>query len=151
DPKTLLFVDDFVVDDPTTPQDDTGGLDGPTALAFGHDGRLYVSSFNTDSILRYDGATGAFFDVFVATGSGGLNGPDAGTTFGPDGHLYVPSFFNNRVLKFDGKSGALLGTFAGSAGGQLSRPRVIRFRGDGVAYVTSWGNGRVLRYQSTGQ
>ncbi len=42
-------------------------------------------------MLRYDGSTGAFLDVFVPAGSGGLDGP-LNATFGPDGNLYVGSF-----------------------------------------------------------
>src|SRR5207302_1670865 len=40
---------------------------------FGPDGNLYVSSFNTNSILRYNGRTGAFLNVFAS--GGGLVGP----------------------------------------------------------------------------
>lgn len=36
---------------------------------------LYVSSQGNDSILRYNGATGAFIDTFVLPASGGLDEP----------------------------------------------------------------------------
>lgn len=150
DAATGALLGPLVFDDPMTPMDETGGLNGPTAAIEGPDGKLYVASFNSDDVKRYDATTGAFLGIFVAAGSGGLNGPDAGMTFGPDGHLYVPSFFSNRVLKYDSANGAFLGVFAGGVGIALSRPRVIRFRGDGVAYVTSWGNGRILRFQANG-
>jgi DNA-binding beta-propeller fold protein YncE len=42
-----------------------GGLNGPTGLAFGPDGNLYVSSNATDEVLRYNGKTGAFIDTFI--------------------------------------------------------------------------------------
>jgi sugar lactone lactonase YvrE len=70
------------------------GLTRPYGNAFGPDGNLYVSSFRTNQILRFDGTTGAFIDVFASDNNGGLgslnglNGPN-GLLFGPDGSLYV--------------------------------------------------------------
>ena len=70
------------------------GLTRPYGNAFGPDGKLYVSSFRTNQILRFDGTTGAFLDVFASDNNGGLgsanglNGPNA-LLFGPDGSLYV--------------------------------------------------------------
>ena len=56
---------------------------------------LLVSNSSLNSILRYDGTTGAFIDAFVPgtneiVGPGGLVTP-LGLTFGPDGSLYVCS------------------------------------------------------------
>ena len=64
--RGLDFESDFIADDPDTPEDETGGLINPTAAIFGPDGNLYVASFGTDEVLRYDGETGAFLDVFVS-------------------------------------------------------------------------------------
>lgn len=82
DGKTFAFKSKFASD---------GGLTRPYGLAFSPDDKhLYVSSFLSDQLLRYDAKTGAFLDV-VAQGDGkpgGLNGPN-GLAFGPDGKLYV--------------------------------------------------------------
>jgi hypothetical protein len=50
-----------------------GGLDMPYGLVFGPDAYLYVASLNTNSILRYDGQSGAFIGVFAS--GGGMNQP----------------------------------------------------------------------------
>lgn len=144
DGATGAFIDAFVGDDPDTPGDETGGLSGPGAVLFGPDGALYVSSFDSDAILRYDGATGAFLDVFVAAGAGGLDGPDAGMVFGPDGDLYVPSYYSDEVLRYDGVTGEPLGAFT-PADGTLSRPRTLLFVGEHLL-VTSEGSGEVVRF-----
>ena len=56
----------------------SGGLSGPVGLTFGPDVNLYVTSFASNQVLKYDGRTGAFLSVFV---SAGLNGPYALTFY----------------------------------------------------------------------
>jgi len=140
------FIDVFIGDDPRTQVDETGGLQGPGAVLFGPDGALYVSSFDGDAVLRYDGATGEFIDVFVAEGAGGLNGPDAGMVFGSDGALYVPSYYSDQVLRFDGITGDTLGAFTPDDG-SIKRPRTLLFVGEHLL-VTSEGSGEVVRYSA---
>src|SRR5438034_85937 len=65
---------------------------------------LYVISENTNSVLRFDEATGQFMDVFVSPGSGGLNDPRH-LLIGRDGNLYLTSFNNNSVMRYDGTTG----------------------------------------------
>ena len=76
----------------------SGGLSNAKGMAFGPDGNFYVASYGNNSILRYDGKTGAFLNVFTS-GSGGLSGPE-GIAFGPDGNLYVSSFGTKQVLRY---------------------------------------------------
>src|SRR5438270_750350 len=84
--KTGDFIDIFVASG-------SGGLDGPRGLIFGRDGNLYVNSFNTNSVMRYEGSTGLPLPApgltgayFVPNGSGGLQGP-AGLILGHDDNL----------------------------------------------------------------
>lgn len=72
----------------------SNGLTRPYGNAFGPDGNLYVSSFRTNQILKFDGQTGDFLGVFASDNNNGLgtlnglNGPND-LLFGPDGSLYV--------------------------------------------------------------
>lgn len=150
DPSTHQLIDEFVADDPLTPEDETGGLDNPTAVIFGPDNRLYVASFETDSIKRYDETTGAYIDDFVLPQSGGLNGPDAGMVFGPDGHLYVPSYWTHSVLRYDGLSGIFIDAFVAAGAGGLNRPRTLVFRSDGMLFVSGEGSNGIHRYDAAG-
>jgi hypothetical protein len=62
-----LIVNDEIVDSP------------PATVAIVAFALLVANRF-TDQVTRYNGQTGEFLDVFVAAGSGGLNGP-SGLTF----------------------------------------------------------------------
>jgi len=95
----------------------SGGLSHPSGLAFGSDGDLYITSQGTNSVLRFNGATGAprpasgqTGATFVPTGSGGLSSPSA-VVFGQDGNLYVTSAGSNTILKYAGPTGAFVSAF----------------------------------------
>jgi DNA-binding beta-propeller fold protein YncE len=153
DGMTGTYLDDFV---PLG----SGGLSIPTQLVFGPSGRphnrldLYVLSLGNDSVKRYDGATGAYLGDFVASGSGGLDGPGT-MTFGPDGKLYVANFYSSdlSVKRFEGPSGPTPGAFidafipAGSGG--LAIPSGLIFGPDGNddgqldLYVATLENGNI--------
>ncbi len=127
-----------------------GFLYKPTDLAFGPDGRLYVSSLGGSEIRRYD-ASGNLADIFVPAYRGGLGGP-AGIAFGPDNHLYVVSGFG-RVMRYDGATGSPLGSAAapddatltvGSWGNMFD----LAFGPDGDIYVSGWN--QVIRFGRDG-
>ena len=130
----------------------SGGLERSSGIIFGPEGNLYVASTtDDDSVLRYDGATGAFIDEFVSTASGGLAGPQ-GLVFGPDGHLYVASNETDNIRRYDGTTGALIGEFVTAGSGGLEGAGGVLFgpdgNGDGVAdlYVTGTQADGVFRY-----
>lgn len=131
--------------------DASGGIDGPLGLTRGPDGRVYVASELTDSVLRFEPA-GAFVDVFVAAGSEGLTEP-ASLVFGPDRNddgredLYVSSFDGDSVLVFGGTDGAFIETFVTARSGGLNGPDAgMTFGPDGHLYVPSFWSNQVLRY-----
>jgi sugar lactone lactonase YvrE len=94
---------------------------------------LYVSSDDTDSVLAYNGKSGAFQRTFAS--GGGLTEPE-GIAFGPDGNLYVSSR-SDEVLRYDGKSGAFIDVFA--SGNGLVDPAGIAFGGPGNDLFVSSG------------
>ncbi len=143
------FIDEFVAPN-------SGGLQFPTVLAFGPDGNLYVGQGgpgNTGgggNVLRYNGTTGAFVDVFAdAKASSGLDLIN-GIAFGPDGNLYVSStdrsIFTNadRVLRYNGTTGAFIDTFV--APGELDDLGALTFGPDGDLYMIDARFSHVQRY-----
>jgi len=146
DAATGAFLGRFVWDDADTPVDETGGLQGPAAVLFGPDGALYVSSFDGDAVLRYDGRSGEFIDEFVVAGAGGLDGPDAGMVFGPDGDLYVPGYYSHAIGRYDGVTGDFKELFT-PADGSLLAPRTLIFAGDELLVSSEWRSA-VLRFDA---
>jgi streptogramin lyase len=106
--------------------------------------QLFVSSQTTNAVLRYDGQTGAFLNIFAPT-AGSLALP-RGLVFGPDGNLYASSFATNEILRYDGQTGAFLNVFVSPMSGGLLSPTGLVFGPDGNLYVGSSGTDAILRY-----
>jgi DNA-binding beta-propeller fold protein YncE len=125
----------------------SGGISGDYGMAFGPDGNLYVSGRNSYNVVEYNGTTGALIRTFVAAGSGGLNLPE-GMAFDPSGtYLYVASSGTGQVLKYNASTGAFVGVGASSG---LGTPHNVVFGSDGLMYVSSGGNNRILRFTKNG-
>jgi tetratricopeptide (TPR) repeat protein len=115
------------------------GRQGLKATPGKRDWELFVSSYNTNEVLCFDGATQRFLGSFAAKE---LQNPQ-GIAFGLDGNLYVTSF-TNQVLRFDSRTGKFLDVFA--SGGGLTHPVEIAFGPDSNLYVASYDSHQVLRY-----
>jgi len=167
DGLTGAFVKPLVQDNPATVADETGGLIRPYGLAIGPDGLLYVSSFRSDKILRYNATTGAFVDVF-ASGNGtvnGLNGPN-GLLFAPDGSLYVTTQgsvadgtggitfqFNSQILRYASLTPGTAPTVVATPSPSLEGLGFASLLGlaigpDGDLYVSDFAND-IRRYNLT--
>jgi DNA-binding beta-propeller fold protein YncE len=111
---------------------------------------LLLADPTTDSILRFNGDTGASLGAFVNSGAGGLIDPH-NPTFGPDGNLYVFSTQTGaqKILKFNGVTGASLGTFVNTGVGGFAGGFGMAFSPtNGDLYVAT-GGANVLRFDGT--
>src|SRR5262249_16312303 len=137
----------------------SGGLNFPRAVTFGSDGSLYVTSRDTNSIMRYQGplasspgaplpSPGQSGATFVAPSSGGLLKPLC-SIFGRDGNLYVDGSQTVGILRYNGTTGAFMDTFVPGGRGSLAYGRGMAFDQEGRLYVADSGHG-VHRYDAQG-
>lgn len=96
-------------------------------------GDLFVSSSGTNSVLRFDGSTGAF--VATAASGGGLNGP-RGFTLAPSGALLVCSFGTDEIIAFDPSTGMNLGVFVNET---VNDPEASALGPNGNLFVSTNG------------
>lgn len=119
-------------------------VDGPMASAIGPNGDLFLSSFNTGEVLRFNSSTGAYLGVFIKAGEGGLTNPVAPCIL-PDGNAYVGDFATNRILHFD-KDGNFVEVFADSTTSDLNGPFMMLID-DNYLYIASGFTHSVLRWE----
>lgn len=107
-----VFIEDFINSNP---------LSGPIDIWFSEDySSLFVSNWNTNSVLQYNGITGNFESTFISQGLGNAEG----ITFGPDELIYLCDRTNNRVNRYN-NDGSFIDIFA--IGGGLNTPNSLIF------------------------
>ena len=127
-------------------EEGSGDLTLAGGIDFGPNGDIFVASFGTNKVLRYDGATGAFLGEFAA-----VPGFFSVLTlrFGPNGNLYVPDTASDSVLEFDGNNGELVGTFVAARSGGLDNPLGLAFGPNGNLFVVSQRTNSIIEYNGT--
>lgn len=137
EPGRILKVSEYGVSRVFVDGDDCGGcgLARPEGLAFGPDGKLYVTSFrkdpatDTDKILVFDGTTGAYEDKIDLDAPGQPRAFAQALLFGPRGKLFVPISGGGpdagSIRRYDVCS-KTFDLFV-PAGGQLAAPTYLTF------------------------
>ncbi|MEM7316371.1 MAG: NHL repeat-containing protein [Planctomycetota bacterium] len=119
----------------------SGGLSTPDGMDFGPDGQLYVSSSDTNAILKFDANDGTFLGEFATFG---LDRP-GNMHFGPDGLLYVANKGQGEVVRFDPHTGEFIDVFA--SGGGLIQPVGLLWDG-GFLYVSDFTGNSIRRFDA---
>jgi DNA-binding beta-propeller fold protein YncE len=123
--------------------------DSPRGIAFGADGKLYVSDTTANAIQRFDPATGGYLGVFAFAG-----GAPIGITFGPDGDLYAAIASSRQapdghVERFNPANGQSLGVFGPT---NFNNPQALTFGPDNNLYVHIQSDHKIVKLDGiTGQ
>ncbi len=122
---------------------------GPSGVTVGPDGNVYVSDAFSGQILRFNGSTGAYMNVFAETNVDptGVVPPNYGYAapgplrFGPDGALYVAtSNPGTSVQRFTFNAASGTGTFSNYVGAGLTNGAGVVFDPAGNMTFTDLGN-----------
>ncbi len=122
--------------------DPTGRIKGPQAVKPGPDGLIYVTSENTQQILRYrNDATMDFVDVFAT-----LPGADpTGFAFAPNGDVYVAAYKTSNVRRLTA-TGVPIDVPIAAGAGLVGPDNGIMFGPDGNLYVPGYDSNNVIRH-----
>ncbi len=104
---------------------------------------LYVVDNGADSVVKFDGATGALIGTFGSAGGGGR---PYGLTCAPNGNLLMTREETDQVVEFDNATGALVGVFATTA---LNNPTGLTIGPNGNLFVANRDSGNVVEFHGT--
>lgn len=136
--------------DPITMQTDNFTVAaGDSTMTF--DVGLYACKYNlvvtghiSNEIYLYDGDDGSLIKTITTAGATTLGQPNS-IACGPDGYLYISDFDSGKVMRFDKDLNFVSDFITGVNGTET-----IAFGASGDAYVVSWGNQTVSRYDKNG-
>ena len=116
-------------------------------MLFHTDGNLYVSSGNTNEVIRFNGVTGRYMNVFVQR-RGRWTHESVRFDVRRRWQTVRGQLSSDSVLRYDGTTGFFDQEFVPSGSGGLDGPPNLglRFGPDGHLYVASANSDRVIRY-----
>lgn len=134
--------------------EEPGSFIYPTDVAFGGDGRIYVSEYGgNDRISVFDEQFKLLY-TFGQPGheEGRLSRPSALCVDPARDILYVADACNHRVVRYD-LDGRLLGSFGtvGTGAGELRYPYDLALMADGAIAVCEYGNNRIQVFDAAGK
>jgi DNA-binding beta-propeller fold protein YncE len=120
----------------------TGVMSGPTGMAFGPDGYLYVANYRNSTIYRYDqeGRRSAF----VGSGQQGVHVPRS-LAIDSEGYVYVVGSSDNTIRRFDSSGNSSI-----FYSGEIRAPWSMAFDPNGNLFLATL-NGEILRFDPQGQ
>ena len=131
--------------------DASSPLRAPQGLTYAG-GFVYVASWNSDEIFKFDPA-GAYGSWSVFASGAGIGNP-SDIVLGPDGNFYVTSQAQQAVVKV-APDGTIIGNFTSADGGILTMASGLDFGNDGDLYVSQYdttgtrGAGFVAKYNGS--
>lgn len=123
-----------------------GGLAAPISVVLGSDGRLFVASKDTNSVIVYDVETGVLVEEF-----GGLEmDVPVGLVFLPNGRLVVAVQGTDSLLEYDVSQSPTQFVQVFADDGGLDNPVSMIIGPNSNVFVTSAGTGNVKEYDLNG-